>query len=651
MDERRFDQIVKSLAEAKPRREVLHRLVGLPLSGVMIVLLGTSGAALRRQRRKERDKQRAGAENHKHEHRRRKHRNKRNHGHKGKDKKTCKPESAAQTCDGKCGQVKNNCKKTVECGACICNPPCPACQVCDEASQRCVPDPAQAAESCGGCRICADGECVIDASIICTPLDQCHEAGECDPAMGECTNPRKPDGTSCDDGDLCTSGDRCQNGECRGTPKDCSAESDVCNDGVCRSSDGDCIKRPKTNGTSCNADNDSCTSGDSCQNGICTPGAGVDCRREDDACNRGVCRQSDGACIKDPRPDGTPCGANGECADGSCEEVVCLALGESCASSDNQCCGDAACAEANCFESGDHCCHGLQGTCGEDCECCGDGICERSTERCCHHTQGSCETTADCCQDFFNRQACIASRCCALPEEPCEAEGDCCEGLCHPEGFCTGCLGLQQPCGDQSQCCQSSGLTHCVAACDFNIPSCCRPPGGSCGERCDCCDQTTCCNGVCCDVGEECVNGICRPICRLHGQNCIDAPDACCPGFECRSADFETVCRPATCLEFAEECWAAGSRSCCTGECTTIVYGDAKSCCSPEGEFCRDMGVYFPGGDCCGANVCNGANRCARCRQQGESCDGIEDPAGNNCCNTLDSTEPPLRCVGGVCVR
>ena len=71
-------------------------------------------------------------------------------------------------------------------------------------------------------------------------------------------------------------------------------ESDPCNDGACRSSHGACIKRPKADGTGCNADNTDCTVGDSCQNGACTPGAGVDCSTQSDPCNTGVCRQSDG---------------------------------------------------------------------------------------------------------------------------------------------------------------------------------------------------------------------------------------------------------------------------------------------------------------------------------------------------------------------
>src|SRR4029078_348007 len=92
------------------------------------------------------------------------------------------------------------------------------------------------------------------------------------------------DGTTCDDGNPCTEHDTCNNGACVGQPKDCSGKSDACNDGVCQSSTGDCIKKPKQNGTAC-SDNDSCTTGDSCQQGVCTPKAAVDCSTKDDECN------------------------------------------------------------------------------------------------------------------------------------------------------------------------------------------------------------------------------------------------------------------------------------------------------------------------------------------------------------------------------
>ena len=49
--------------------------------------------------------------------------------------------------------------------------------------------------------------------VTCEALDECHEAGVCDPATGECSNPSLPDGTECaaavgecDNPDVCEAG-------------------------------------------------------------------------------------------------------------------------------------------------------------------------------------------------------------------------------------------------------------------------------------------------------------------------------------------------------------------------------------------------------------------------------------------------------------
>lgn len=67
---------------------------------------------------------------------------------------------------------------------------------------------------------CSDGQCMPGTPVVCTALDQCHDAGTCDPQSGKCSQPTKADGTSCDDGDLCNGVATCDlNGQCQpGTP-------------------------------------------------------------------------------------------------------------------------------------------------------------------------------------------------------------------------------------------------------------------------------------------------------------------------------------------------------------------------------------------------------------------------------------------------
>src|SRR5262249_40595353 len=90
-------------------------------------------------------------------------------------------------------------------------------------------------------------------------------------------NTAKPDGTSCSDGNACTQNDSCQAGaSVSGAPVTCGG-SDACHQaGVCNPETGQCVNEPKPNGTSC-SDGNACTQNDSCQAGVCTPGAPVVC--------------------------------------------------------------------------------------------------------------------------------------------------------------------------------------------------------------------------------------------------------------------------------------------------------------------------------------------------------------------------------------
>jgi hypothetical protein len=51
---------------------------------------------------------------------------------------------------------------------------------------------------------CASGVCAGTA-LACSALDECHVAGECQPATGVCSNPTEPDGTACSTG-VCAAG-------------------------------------------------------------------------------------------------------------------------------------------------------------------------------------------------------------------------------------------------------------------------------------------------------------------------------------------------------------------------------------------------------------------------------------------------------------
>jgi hypothetical protein len=105
--------------------------------------------------------------------------------------------------------------------------------------------------------------------VTCTPLDQCHTAGVCDPSTGVCSNPLKADGAACNDGNACTQTDVCEAGVCVGTNPVVCMPLDQCHDvGVCDPNSGLCSNPPKADGTACN-DGNLCTTGDACEAGVC----------------------------------------------------------------------------------------------------------------------------------------------------------------------------------------------------------------------------------------------------------------------------------------------------------------------------------------------------------------------------------------------
>jgi len=119
--------------------------------------------------------------------------------------------------------------------------------------------------------------CVGSNPVVCTALDQCHVAGVCAPATGVCSNPNKPDGTTCNDSNACTLADTCQAGTCAGrNPVVCTA-LDQCHDaGACNPATGVCANPNKTNGTTCD-DGDKCTKSDVCTAGVCAGTNNNDC--------------------------------------------------------------------------------------------------------------------------------------------------------------------------------------------------------------------------------------------------------------------------------------------------------------------------------------------------------------------------------------
>lgn len=227
--------------------------------------------------------------------------------------------------------------------------------LCDTATDTCISVPGNDGASCNdtdACTqngFCSGGTCLPGAPVDCTFLDGPCSVGFCDSALGCLVKP-KNDGAPCDDNLYCTVSDACQAGICTGQPNTCAAPGDICKVGVCNEQQKTCVAVPGNNGVTCN-DQNACTTGETCSNGLCQGGVPV-------APAGGACDDHDACTTVDV------CAANGTCVGGS--PIVQCVNGDGCCpagctlNDDSDCippcCGD----NLNPFPPDDNCFQGVK---------------------------------------------------------------------------------------------------------------------------------------------------------------------------------------------------------------------------------------------------------------------------------------------------
>lgn len=232
-----------------------------------------------------------------------------------------------------CGTAggKTKCDAAGNCVGCIdvndCGTP-PMCKVNTCTAGVCgVADAAEASacddgNKCTQADACQAGACVGSNPVVCTALDQCHNAGACVPITGMCaTSLPKGDGAGCNDGNLCTKTDICQAGVCVGrNPVSCPPPDQCHNAGTCNQATGICSNPSKADGTTC-TDGNSCTQTDTCQGGTCMGANPVICTSQDECHDIGICKMASGLCLQPLKGDGSPCGPGGTktCLAGVCQ--------------------------------------------------------------------------------------------------------------------------------------------------------------------------------------------------------------------------------------------------------------------------------------------------------------------------------------------
>lgn len=300
MDELHFDALTRGLASSETRRRLLAGLAALPVIGGILGAEETEAAG-RRQRRKKR---------HKHG------RGRRRTNQRGKrGSPTCTPDSLAQTCTGRCGPSTDNCGQSVDCGSCACDPPCAACQTCDDQTGQCVADPAQKEAPCGqkGQFCQADGTCACDAAS-CPVCRSCQPNGECSDICA---------------GSGCCDGQTCQPGTANGA---CGSGGVTC--GVCTGQDACLQDGSNANVCTCVPACDGKACGDDGCGGVCgtCSGALTTC-----TANQCVCPPGSQACGGFCVPDS--CGEGGS-LDGCnclCPPAFRCVLGAVCGTAPNYC--------------------------------------------------------------------------------------------------------------------------------------------------------------------------------------------------------------------------------------------------------------------------------------------------------------------------
>lgn len=215
--------------------------------------------------------------------------------------------------DGSACTQKDSCQAGTCAGTnpIVCQAPgqCQAAGICDPISGNCLYAPkadgsaCDDGDKCTQMDSCQAGLCQGNNPTVCAAQDQCHDAGTCDPATGQCSNPAKQNDTPCDDDNKCTINDTCQLGKCAG-PEIACPSADACHiEGICNPATGECANT-LPDGAACD-DGDKCTEFDTCQEGVCSGAVPVVCDPPDSCHNAGVCNPSTGMC--EYASNGEPC--------------------------------------------------------------------------------------------------------------------------------------------------------------------------------------------------------------------------------------------------------------------------------------------------------------------------------------------------------
>jgi Concanavalin A-like lectin/glucanases superfamily/Beta-propeller repeat len=550
---------------------------------------------------------------------------------------------------------------------------------------------------------CQSGRCRGGPAKTCNATDQCHTNGACDPATGECTPPPKPDGTACDDGNACTTGDSCQAGVCTGTAVTCTA-SDQCHvAGTCDPTTGTCSNPAKPNGSTCN-DGNACTQNDTCQNGTCVGSNSVTCPAPDQCHTPGTCNPATGVCSNPTKADGAACNDGNACTQTDvCQAGVCTGSNPVTCTASDQChvagtcdpstgtCSNppkangTSCNDGNACTIGDICqngtCVGTPKTCTASDQCHDAGTCDPTTGVCSNPPKangtacndGNACTTADVCQNGTctgTPKTCTASDQChdagtcdpttGVCSNPPKANGTACNdgNACTTNDVCT--AGV---CGGTPKTCTASDQCHDAGTCDPATGVCSNPSkanGTACNDGNACTLNDVCTNGTCsgtpktCTASDQChdagtcdpTTGVCSNPPKQNGATCNDG-NACTQTDTCQSGTC-VGSNPVTCTA-SDQCHDVGTCNTATGVCSNPPKANGTSC--NDGNACTTNDVCT-GGVCSGTpKTCTASDQCHNAGTCDPSTGVCSNPpkANGTACNDGNACTTNDTCQSGTC--
>jgi hypothetical protein len=449
----------------------------------------------------------------------------------------------------------------------------------------------------------------------------------CDPDTGDCLFAAVNEGLSCHDGNFCTIGDTCQDGVCTpGAPANCN-DGNLCTDDSCDADTG-CLSTP--NSAICN-DGNVCTTADICTTGECLGGPALNCDDNNLCTGTESCDPQTGCTTGQP----LVCDNNNVCdgSEGCHPETGCIVGIPMGCDDGNICNGEESCDPLLGCKAGiplqcppgDNCT--IAGSCDPDKGCVGGQPIDCDDHNPC--TADSCNPDSGCVYGA-NDIACDDSNACTLNDQCVDSKCKGTGGLlsCNDANPCTtdscdpevGCLHIlnEQPCNDQDVCTIND---HC------HLGECIG--GGQ----------------LACSDSNPCTADSCHPD---NGCQFLPADDGDCDdGTECTLGDHcvNGLCVPTGFLDCTD-----------ANFCTDDSCDDKLGCFYPHNSLPCDDDNACTANDICGGGVCagpdpvvcNDGNLCTD-----DSCSSIsgcvfaDNEAG---CDDKDLCTPIDKCTGGVCV-